>query len=593
MINKYKYKISNFKHSKILNQFLKSRIFIKNFTFIISIMTLIFLIFALFIYRQSARILANEFKASSQYQLEATAQAIDNHIMDMRYIIATIDTNSMAKAFFRHTNPELLYDEFYIRMQETLNTYINSHSSIDSIYLYSEISDSFLTKTGHIKRASFSDTNWMKHMKSDSTALQIFFRAKNDTYPYLLCLMKHLKLDNHNAVIILNLNLGKLSYLTEVKKDAYQEIFLVSDSGEILFRNRQESLSEPLNAVPELSNFQNTADTFSVLIENASDPYTYSQVHSSEYPWCYVSVTHLQDYTSQLSSSRALLVALFSALFFAIILIAFLFSMRSVKPIQNLLILLKNPQETLSHEQYNDDEIQYIADQITSYIQQNEALSDELNARLNLLNETKLLALQSQINPHFLFNTLNMIHIQESQELGYNHNIPKLTLSLSRLLRYAIESTDLVTLKTELEFTKMYIDILRNRYGDKPNVMYNIDSSTYHTKVPKMIIQPIIENAVFHGLAEHMNSDSTLILSCYLQEEMCVLSIRDNGVGMKSEILEQLKESLKENVPLKNSIGIKNVVTRMNLLYGNDFSINIESQEAQGTIFTLRFPFLQ
>ena len=187
-------------------------------------------------------------------------------------------------------------------------------------------------------------------------------------------------------------------------------------------------------------------------------------------------------------------------------------------------------------------------------------------------------------------NTLNMIHIQESEALGYEHRIPRLTLNLSRLLRYAIESTDLVPLETELEFTRMYMDILKERYDSNLHVIYDIANEILHTQVPKLFIQPIAENAVFHGLAENMDENSTITISCHLDGESCVVSVRDNGVGMSQEILQQLKAELKENIPLKNSIGIKNVVTRMNLLYGDAFEIEIDSLEGEGSVFTLRFP---
>ena len=311
--------------------------------------------------------------------------------------------------------------------------------------------------------------------------------------------------------------------------------------------------------------------------------------------------THFQDDltredvadASMLSSSRALLSALLFALFCAILLIAFLFSLRSVKPIRNLLALLQNPQNTLSRDLYNDREICYIADQITSYIQQNQMLSDELTARLSLLNETKLLALQSQINPHFLFNTLNTIHIQESEALGYDHKIPKITLSLSRLLRYAIESTDLVSLETELNFTKMYVSILQERYGGKLNVIYDIRPDALKARVPKLFVQPIIENAIFHGLAENMDEHSTLTLFCRQEDSLCAVTVSDNGAGMSADTLARLRAALSDASPMKGSIGLKNTVTRMNLLYGESFSISIDSTPDHGSTFTLRFPFIQ
>ncbi len=575
-----------------LKQLTASRLFIQNFLFIMGSMTFMFLCFALFIYRQSANILKNEFTASSRYRLEVTAQAIDNHLMDMRYIAATLATNKMVQAFFAYPEPGLIYDEFYGRVQENLRAYVNGYSSIDSIYLYSGASDTILTANERTSLSYFSDMNWKAHFSDAPEDFTFFFRAKNDAYPYVLCIMKQLLINGHDAAIVINLNLGNLSHLTEVRSDPYQEIFLVSDDGNILFRHHQREIVEPLETIPELSAFSSNANTFSTLIDDGTNPFTYAQVHSEDYAWSYITITHLQEYTSMLSANRAMFSALFFALFCAILLIAFLFGMRSVKPIRNLLALLKNPQDTLSRELYNDKEICYIADQITSYIQQNQMLSDELTARLNLLNETRLLALQSQINPHFLFNTLNTIHIQESEALGYDHKIPRITLTLSRLLRYAIESTDLVSLETELNFTKMYVSILQERYGNNLNVIYDIRQETLNARVPKLFIQPVIENAIFHGLAESMDEHSTLSLSCCREDALCVVRVSDNGAGMSTETLEHLRSALTNISSVKGSIGLKNTVARMHLLYGEDFSLSIDSTPGKGSTFTLRFPFI-
>ncbi len=575
--------------SEFFRRLMSSRIFIQNFLFIAGLMLLVFFAFALIVYRYSANILTREFTASNQYQLEATAQSVDDYLMDMRNIIASIDTDDLAKGFFTHENPELIYSNFYTRIEGNLESYKYSHAAIDSIYMYSGLVDSVLTDTGHSHIQHFSDTNWMEHLTEGSSDIQVFFRAINDYFPYVLCIMK--PLDNHTNAIVLNLNLSNLSFLKQAGKDPYQEIFLISDQGELLYRNMQRELTEPLSVIPELKHFKNTNEVFSELITEANDSYVYSQVHSKHYPWSYVTVTHLEEYTSDFSVSSAFITALLTALFVTIVLAAFLFSVRSVKPIHNLLSLLKNPQESISREFYKSDEIRYIADQITGYIHQNRELSDELSVRLNLLNETRLLALQSQINPHFLFNTLNMIHIQESEILGYDHALPAMTLKLSKLLRYALESTDLVELQVEMQYTKIYISILQARYNKKPQVLYHIAEEALSAKVPKLFIQPIIENAIFHGLAEDMSPESTLTLSCLREEDICVIRVTDNGVGMNEETLRKLKDILHENAPVKGSIGLRNVINRMHLLYGDDFILEIESKLGIGSTFTLRFPF--
>ena len=207
-------------------------------------------------------------------------------------------------------------------------------------------------------------------------------------------------------------------------------------------------------------------------------------------------------------------------------------------------------------------EIQYISEHIVSYAQRNQELSDELTKRLNLLNDTKMLALQSQINPHFLFNTINMIYLYECDELGYQHKIPLLTLKLSRILKYAFQSTDLVSLSTELDFVKTYLALMQERYNNLFQVIYDVNPDLLSIEVPKLFIQPLIENSIFHGLAkcqkkdaaltirickasdrkicgkEAMNTDTNTEFKEISKEEKCMIVVEDNGIGIDAITLE-------------------------------------------------------
>ena len=237
-----------------------------------------------------------------------------------------------------------------------------------------------------------------------------------------------------------------------------------------------------------------------------------------------------------------------------------------------------------------ENEVQDISRQIIGYVEQNKALSDELAKGLNVLNETKILALQSQINPHFLFNTLNMIYTYECDELGFKHELPLLTLSLSKLLHYAFESTDLVSMDTELEFTKLYLNLMLRRHNHRFRVIYDFKPETLSVKVPKLFIQPIAENAIFHGLTESHKLDSYLKLSARLEGHSCIVEVSDNGIGMDAETLKALQTISDEQNPQGRGIGLKNTVIRMKLLYGEAFSMTVSSEEGIGSSFVLRFP---
>lgn len=570
---------------------INSRLFLQNLLYISGIMILFFFVFATTTYKQSSEILMKEFSSSGEHQLEMTANTVDTHLKDMRYIMATLDKNKLVQAFFAYENPDKLYEEFETRIQEFLSSYINSYSSIDSIYLYSELSNSIMTANSLTNFTNLHDNGWADYIEEEiiSENILVIPRAKNNFYPYLLTLLKPLEINGYKAAIVLNINLNQVSYLANVSTDPYQEIYLISDNNQIIYRYNQQALLEPTDNFPKLSTLQDTKALTSTVVSDPSESYILTQLHSKDYPWYYVTITNLEAYTNQLSGNNTFLMLLFSALFIVTILISFLFSIRSTKPIHKLLLLLKDPHNAISNDPLVKNEIHYISEQIISYAQQNKELSDELTKRLNLLNETKLLALQSQINPHFLFNTLNMIYTYECEELGYKHKLPELTLNLSRLLRYAFQSTDLVSLDTEINFTKTYLSLMQERHNNRFQVIYDISPDTLNIKVPKLFIQPIIENSIFHGLSKSKLPNSYLKLSSAIKDGKCVIIVRDNGVGMDIQTLETLRSIADEQNPRSTSIGLKNVIIRMKLLYGDDFSITIDSIVGEGSSFTLLF----
>jgi len=311
-----------------------------------------------------------------------------------------------------------------------------------------------------------------------------------------------------------------------------------------------------------------------------------------------VLVTHLQNYTSRLSTQNALLFAVTSALIIFAILFAMFFTMRSLKPIKNIRNFLESPDLLSSRTIGDSADIKYIAGRITQYIQTNQELKDELNERLNLLNETQMSALQSQINPHFLFNTLNMMYVQATDSLGYDHTLPQMILDTSSLIRYALSPEKMVSLETELSYTDIYLSILSIRYDNTLHIIRNIQPDTLIAQVPRLFIQPIIENAVFHGFSNQRNEECILEIRCYneiLEEQkFIIVEIIDNGKGISQKKLNELRESLKyDAIAASKNIGLRNVMQRMNLIYSDQFVLNIESVIEKGTCFTLKFPYVE
>ncbi|MGB6481905.1 MAG: histidine kinase [Candidatus Acidiferrales bacterium] len=207
----------------------------------------------------------------------------------------------------------------------------------------------------------------------------------------------------------------------------------------------------------------------------------------------------------------------------------------------------------------------------------------EMNLEQNeqLLLKARMDALSRQINPHFLFNTLNTV----SSLVRYDPDMARIVvLKLSNILRRLLRTHEtFVPLRDELDFIDDYLDIEVARFGhDKLQFFKEVDESTLDAFVPSMLLQPIIENAIRHGLAPKLEGGE-IRLCTQMAERRLTIEINDNGMGISSERLEEIYHE---------GIGISNVRERLRLLYGDQFRMEIKSQEGQGTQIRIEIPEL-
>jgi two-component system LytT family sensor kinase len=201
-----------------------------------------------------------------------------------------------------------------------------------------------------------------------------------------------------------------------------------------------------------------------------------------------------------------------------------------------------------------------------------------LQEQQRLVTEARLHALTSQINPHFLFNTLNTVNslIRTNPDQAR-----AVVVKLSNILRRLMRKTDNLTpLRNELSFIDDYLSIEMTRFGDKLRFERQVDPAALDHLVPAMIIQPIIENSIKHGLAGKVEG-GTIRLSAECAQGRMKLQVEDNGVGVPESKLAQLFES---------GIGISNVNERLKVLYGDNYRMAVDSREGEGTRTEIEFP---
>lgn len=260
----------------------------------------------------------------------------------------------------------------------------------------------------------------------------------------------------------------------------------------------------------------------------------------------------------------------------------------------------RNGHNIVTRESYlkRTDEIGVLCNEYNTMIDElNQHIKREYQNKLIVL-DSQMKSLEAQINSHFLYNTLESINsIAEIEEV---ESISTMSLALGSMFRYSIKTkSELVPISDELHHVNDYVSIQKIRFDNKFDLKIEISREMYPLKVLKLILQPIVENALYHGL-RYCNSGREIVLRGCTKGAVIFLEISDDGIGMTPEQLRKLRESLGEKPRFtelgqrsKQSIGLKNINSRIKLYYGEEYGLSVESEEHRGTRITMKLPVLQ
>lgn len=278
------------------------------------------------------------------------------------------------------------------------------------------------------------------------------------------------------------------------------------------------------------------------------------------------------------------------------------FSLSITRPIQQLTVAASELSKGKFDKEITvktNDEISFLAktfdhmrNNINNLIQQMKEkakLERELQQNKIILQESHFRSLQSQINPHFLFNTLNTL--SKKAYLEGSEEISDLLVSVADLLRYNLKQIDRsVTLRDELMIVKQYMEIQKARFTDRLQLQEDIDESCLGVGIPALTLQPIIENAVIHAVEPSVDG-GVISISVKDDHEYVMVQIKDDGMGMTEEKITQiLMEHQVQTEGHSTGIGFSNVVKRLRLFYGRDDVISINSTKGVGTAVLLKIP---
>ncbi|MEC0552215.1 sensor histidine kinase [Bacillus haynesii] len=361
----------------------------------------------------------------------------------------------------------------------------------------------------------------------------------------------------------------------------------MSDGRELFFSEMPFSQTDGLRLS---SHAENGYD----IVEENGQRFFVSYVKSAYKNWTYWSLIPFDAMFSKISAMKTILISLF-ILFF---LIAVLFGRKMAKgitsPIEKLVAAMKNVQNgdfklaPLTRAPLDrQDEVSVLNRNFFTMVERiNELIAENYKKQL-MLKETEFKALQAQINPHFLYNTLESINWLA--KTNHQPQISKMTESLGFLLRNAINmKTDVLTIEEEAEIVLHYFTIQRFRFEERLVFELDIEPSVKKCRIPKLVLQPLAENAITYCL-EPFIEPCHIQIKAYKKGGFVYLTVADNGPGMDEDFLEKARKELVRT--RGRGIGLQNIDERIQLMFGKGYGLTISSEKNKGTEMMIKIPF--
>ena len=393
-----------------------------------------------------------------------------------------------------------------------------------------------------------------------------------------------------DGVVFIDLNYSAISELcTQNSVGTKGYVFILDQDGNIVYHPQQQQLYNELQT-ENISLIMN-AKTDVVTAGKGDDEKIYALSHSETTGWTIVGCMNMSELLKNSRKARSIYVLVALGLIAVALVISSEIAKNITFPIQKLRDSMKRVQKgdfsAAEIEVYSDNEIGSLTRSFNVMTHKIQDLMAQNIQEQEQKRKIELKALQSQINPHFLYNTLDsIIWMAEGKK---NEEVVLMTASLARLLRQSISiENELVTIGQEIEYVRSYLTIQKMRYKDKLEFEINVDSRITHAQIIRLVLQPIVENAIYHGL-KYKESKGMLKVHGYELGERIIIDITDDGVGMDEETLKHIYDKHKVNYH-SNGVGVYNVQQRLVLYYGKEYGIIYHSEKGKGTTATVVIP---
>ena len=416
--------------------------------------------------------------------------------------------------------------------------------------------------------------------------------AIQSSYKWVITLSRALvnnQTGEREGLFFVDLNYSAISDLcnnNSIEEKGY--IFVLDAEGNIVYHPKQQLMygglkTENIDAIMECRED-------SLIIDEGGDSKLYTMSKSKRTGWTVVGAAYTSELLKNNEQAQMWYLLVASILLLAVIGISSIISREITKPIRSLrdsMRKVQNGQFDTHVEVITENEIGSLGRSFNLMTSEIQALMEQNVYEQKQKRKSELKALQAQINPHFLYNTLDSIIWMS--EAGENDEVVEMTSALARLLRQSISNDkEEVELEKEIEYVKNYLTIQKMRYKDKLEFFIYVDPRVAHVPIIKLVLQPLVENAIYHGI-KYKETKGNLKIYARPVDGRVEIVVADDGIGMDEDVMEHIFDEHRKEQK-RNGVGVPNVQKRLKLQYGSEYGIRYESVKGAGTKAVITIP---
>lgn len=433
----------------------------------------------------------------------------------------------------------------------------------------------------------------MENLHFSELHVQNIFENSSNRYYWVISLSRGVELTSSGkmsgGILLVDMDFSGIRQLfTKVNSQELGYVYLINSDGGIIYHPRQNLIFS--NMLKENN-----------LVASKYDDGAYKERFQGEdrmvvvktvgyTGWKIVSVTPMENFFQNFNRTQIMAVIIIILSILLMIFANQFVAVRIVQPLKRLEDSLKGIGVDQEPQIYigGSPEIQHLGETIRSMVEQLRELTDDIVREQEEKRKSELDALQSQINPHFLYNTLDSIMWMVESE-KYEDAV-SMVQALGSLFRISLsKGKNIISVGEELHHARNYLDIQKFRYKNKFMSYFEIEEGIEKYKTIKLIIQPLIENAIYYGM-EYMDGEGEIHIRAYTRERDLFIEVEDNGLGMPEEQVEQLLTDDTRIRSKGSGIGLRNVHQRIQLYFGTNYGLEIFSEPDEGTMVRIHLP---